>query len=298
MHRREKRIIRQLTKNSNRTKHILAMNDLVKSCKYNEERFDSLIKNQSEYQRSIPGSSGTICVNNKVNSKTSLFSSTLYDSAMTKDINLKSNVNIKKNKVIMYCDDIGKNLGMMLNNCLKGHMITNYCMPGASFSHIMNKVLASKFCPNSTLIILVGRRGNVNKNQLLKYIDNLNTLNVHKIILFTLPYIQGWPQENKIRYDLNLLMNNFSCNNNLNLTFNCYNYNDRINLIDINNLIKKFLTRDRYYLSKYNLRQIANVLSYYLYINSAKDLATQTSASFEQCNDLTCNLESVPSNLN
>ncbi|CAK1602468.1 unnamed protein product [Parnassius mnemosyne] len=47
--------------------HILAMNDLVKSCEYNEERFDSLIKNQSEYQRSIPGSSGTICVNNKVN---------------------------------------------------------------------------------------------------------------------------------------------------------------------------------------------------------------------------------------
>ncbi|CAK1597640.1 unnamed protein product [Parnassius mnemosyne] len=77
--------------------HILAMNDLVKSCKYNEERFDSLIKHQSECQRSIPGSSGTICVNNKVNSKDSLFSPTLYDSAMAKDINLKSNVNIKKN---------------------------------------------------------------------------------------------------------------------------------------------------------------------------------------------------------
>ncbi|CAK1599407.1 unnamed protein product [Parnassius mnemosyne] len=278
--------------------HILAMDNLVKSCKYNEERFDSLLKYQTEYQRSLPGSLGTVCVNNTTSSNTSFSLPTLYDSTITKQINLKSNSYNEKNNIIVYSDDIGKNLGISLNNCLKRQQISNYCMPGASFSDIMNKILTSKFNPNSILIIFVGRRGNMNKNQLLKYIEYLNNINVVKVILFTLPYIEGWPQENKLRHNLNLMMHNLTCNNNLNLTFNCKNNNDKFHLIHINNLTKKFLTRDRYYLSKYSLRLVADTLSYYLYFNSANDLATLTPASFEQQNNFTFDLEPVPSNLN
>ncbi|CAK1592424.1 unnamed protein product [Parnassius mnemosyne] len=270
--------------------HILAMDNLVKTCKYNEERFDSLVKYQCECQRSMPDSSKSVCADNIIPPQK------LYDSAIAEDIKIINNSNITKNNIIVYSDDMGKNLGITLNNSLKGQKVTNCCMPGASFSDILNKIIVTKFCPNSTIIIFVGRRGSVNNKQLLRYIEQLNNLNVHKIVLFTLPYIQGLPQENNLRHNLNIQMHNLICNNNLNLTYNSNDNNHKFHVIDINNLIKKFWTKDRYYLSKYNLRLIANVLSYYLLFNSAKFLATKT--AFIEHNHLTFNLESVPTNLN
>ncbi|CAK1602594.1 unnamed protein product [Parnassius mnemosyne] len=65
------------------------MDNLVKSCKYNEERCDALLKYKNEYQRSI--SLGTVCVNNMTSSNTSFSLPKLYDSTITKKINLKSN---------------------------------------------------------------------------------------------------------------------------------------------------------------------------------------------------------------
>ena len=148
----------------------------------------------------------------------------------------------------------------------------NYCLPGYSYSDIMQKILSYKFCQDTTLVIFVGNRGNVSKKELITYHNTLCNHGLKKIVMFTFPYSKSLPQEeNAVRYKLNMTLHN--------LTF--YN-NDSIHLIDTNNYVSNYfyLTKDRYYLSIYFKRQIAVSLSYYLHI-SAKNLAT-TVAFIEQ----------------
>lgn len=183
-------------------------------------------------------------------------------------------------EIVLFCDEIGKDLGHLLTNKYPGHSIMNYCMPGCSLFDIMKKVTKCNFNQDTILLIFVGNRGNVNKGDIIQYYRSLCNLNLSKIVFFTFPYSKSLPQEeNNFRFEINMTLHNLTFNNNV------------FHLIDTNNYVGNhlYLTKDRflmdrYYLSKYCKRQIAVSLSYYFSI-TAKNLAKQI-ASIEQCCDM------------
>lgn len=190
--------------------------------------------------------------------------------------------------IVMFSDDVGKDMGQLLSEKL-GQPITNICMPGASYLNILERLLKYKFSPYTTILILIGNRGNMNKKDMIKYFDKMNKLDICKIILFTLPYCRSLPQvENNTRFKLNMTLDT--------LTF--YNCN-KFHVIDINSLMCNplYLTRDKFYLNKSCKQKIASSL--YFYFNfSAKNLANNT-AFIEQSNDMhNQTLELIPNNLN
>lgn len=194
------------------------------------------------------------------------------------------------NNIVMYSDELGKHMGLQISQCV-GQAIVNNCMPGASYSDILNTVLSAQFAKNTTLIILVGRRGNVGKKDLHNYFSQLNSLeNIVQVVLFALPFSQSLTDfENNFRHDLNTIIHTLACR-----------HSDKFHIIDTNIFIGKHfnLTKGSYFLSKYYKRQIAESLSYFL-LNSANLLALLTTAPIEQCKnniDIVCRpLESVPS---
>lgn len=192
--------------------------------------------------------------------------------------------NIVKSETIMFSDELGKSMGQLLSMYL-GQTVTNYCTPGLTYHDIIKKIMNYKFNENTTLLILVGHRGSMDKIGLLKCFDLLYSLNVKNVVLFTLPYSQSLPQtENNIRHKINLTLHT--------LTFNNKN---TFHLIDINKYLdnKLYLTKDKFYLNKYLKRQIALSLSYYIEY-SAKNLATLTAPIGQIIDIVNCTLESVP----
>ena len=172
-----------------------------------------------------------------------------------------------------------------------GQAILNNCMPGATYSQILNKVLSTQFIEPTNLIILVGRRENSSKKDIIKFFSELNSLqNVIKVILFAFPFSQSLTQyENNMRHNCNTLIHTLTCRQ-----------SNKFHFIDTNICIGKYfyLTKDRYYLSKFYRRQLAELLSYFI-LNSVNLLTNQTTASIEQNNNSDMHpLESVPSNLN
>ncbi|CAH0695493.1 unnamed protein product [Spodoptera exigua] len=177
---------------------------------------------------------------------------------------LFNNCNPSNHNIGIFSDEIGKNLGSMLTNELPGQSTFNHCMPGCSFGNILDKINKYRFNPDSTLIIMCGNRGSLNKKSLINFHNSLAKLNLKQIIIFALPYIKSLPQEeNNSRYKINTTLYNLSINTN-------------IHFIDTNNYVglNIYRTKDRYYLSKYYLRQIAMSLSYFFNI-SANNLAKQ-----------------------
>lgn len=59
-----------------------------------------------------------------------------------------------------------KCMGLQLTQCM-GQAIINYCMPGATYSSILETIISNSFKEKTTLIIFIGRRGNVNKKILI-----------------------------------------------------------------------------------------------------------------------------------
>lgn len=245
----------------------LALDQLLQLSHGNQERFDSLIANHNcDCQRTeSPG---------------------LVSSAVPTSKPCLTTKNNNKNTV-MFCDEIGKDMGHLLNTRM-GHSVINNCLPDASLHEVMQSIARYNFNPESNLIIWVGNRGNVNKSDLMKYMDTLCSLQLNKIVMFTFPYSNSMSQaENDLRHKLNLTLHTISCNN------KC------IHVIDSNNIVSKnyYLTKGRYYLSNFNKRQVAVSLSYYFSI-TAKNLATQ-SASIEHCiNNQNQAMAISPSHLN
>lgn len=195
------------------------------------------------------------------------------------------NLNVNNKNIVMFSDEMGKNMGQLLSKYYKEQRIINLCFPGLSYKNIINKICEYNFTPDTTVLIFIGNRGNVNKRSMLQFHNNLSNLNVQKIVMFTFPYHNWLPQEeNNIRYKLNMTLHLLTCNDN------------KFHLLDTNNYVSKhlFLTKDSNYLLKFCKRQIAMSLAYYFDI-SAKNLANSP-ASIEQnllnfnVNDINCNL--------
>lgn len=169
-----------------------------------------------------------------------------------------------KPDIIMYCDEIGSNMGSLLNSYIKGHSVISNCLPQSNLETIQNQILKDSYIDiDTTLLILVGNRGNVNKNKLIKFYETLDSLSVKKIILFTFPYCKQLSQvENDIRHNLNVTL------------YNMCIYNKKIDIIDTNNYVSNYyiLTKGKFYLTYLKKKQIAMSLSY-LFDISAKNLA-------------------------
>lgn len=251
----------------------LAMDELLKLSYNNKERYDSFVANHScDCQRSETPEPVSAT-----------------KSASPLSVSVSSHKLCEKvQKTFMYSDEIGMNMGQLLNTRL-GHSVINNCLPGSNLHDIMRLLTKCKFNNNSNIVIWLGNRANVNKSELIKYFETLCTLQVNKIVMFTFPYSNSLSQaENEIRYKLNMTLHTISCNNNL------------IHVIDSNNIVGKkyYLTKGSYYLSNFDKRQVAVSLSYYFSI-TAKNLATKTTASIEQQNDIpNMTLELYPSHLN
>lgn len=248
----------------------LAMDELLQLSNDNKERYDSLVANHS---------CGCQCAETP---------EPVCASKLTSPLSVDSlKLCIGAQKTIMYSDEIGKHMGQLLNKRM-GHSVINNCLPGANLHDIMQLVTKCKFDNKTNLVIWVGNRGNVNKSELIKYIDSLCSLNLNSVVMLTFPYSKSLPQaENDIRYKLNMTLHTISCNNNF------------IHVIDSNNIVNKnfFLTKGSYYLSNFDKRQVAVSLSYYFSI-TAKNLANK-SASIEQHHDIqNMTLELCPSHLN
>jgi len=267
----------------------VAMDDLLKSIKYNSERFDSLVNNQCCIcnHQSLPLSQEGRVTPVPLESQTLPPLLPLPD-----DILGDSKINFSSsNEIVMFSDDIGVNLGsnLSLRLNLPGQSFVNYCYPSANLHEIMRKIFKYKFNKSTILIIFVGNRGNVSKKDLTIYCEKIKQLQLKSTVMFTFPYIKNLSDvENNCRFNLNLKLDLFST------------YNNSFYVIDSNSIVSKngfSLTKGRYYLSKYYKRHIANLLSYFL-LTSAKNLAKNTD-SIEQYNlNYIKPLEFVPNNLN
>ncbi|XP_041983260.1 uncharacterized protein LOC121736243 [Aricia agestis] len=249
--------------------HILAMDDLLEVTRYNEERVHSLLRlNISSLQ-----------VDHSVSNISYICS--------TEKAHTESQSNIR-----LFSDELGQNLGTYLSRICKGQAVSNICMPGATYKDIVRRALTEKYCPNTTLIILVGRRGKLNKYQMTVFLESLFKIeNIKKLVLFTFPYIKMCPrtnmEENVCRYKLNSLL--FNAVNN-----NCIVINDpqpqKCQVVDINNLSFKLsnMYLDKYLLSNFCKRHVAGMLFNIFTFSQAKNLASTTTAFIEK------NLNSSP----
>lgn len=268
--------------------YILAMNSLVDLCSENEKIFNSLTNNRTPgCEQDLPGCSGldgshqsSHCI--KLNS---CKKSTSFDTQ--KPIKLIQNEKKYCKKIVIYSDEIGQNMCHRLHQHL-GDQVINYCMPEATYEQILDKILSSSYCPTTTLVVLIGRRGNATIKTVIKYFECLSQLNVEKIVLYAFPYGKGLSQtENKYRHKCNLKIQTMTL------------YNEKFNFIDSNVLISNnyFMRKDNYYLCNFYKEQIAKSLFYCIY-NKAKCLANDT-APFQQSSFIfSQNLELVPSDLN
>lgn len=171
--------------------------------------------------------------------------------------------------IVMYSDEIGTGLGSLITTYDQQVRIMNNCIPNADLHHIMKLIINdTSINENTTLVLFLGRRGTVNKNNLLQYLDYLINLKVKKVVFFTLPYCSKFSQyENNLRYKLNLTL------------YNACAFNNKLHLIDTNKFVG--VNGLKFFKSRYNLpivyqRQIAVSLSYFFDI-SAKNLAIKVS---------------------
>lgn len=220
----------QLVQKEN-SEHILAATELVDLCTYNAERYDSLINNHS---------CDCVCTSlkSKPESSSSLNSKTINQSTPTK-------------KTYVYSDKIGVGVGIILSRQLEGPVF-NYCMPGATYQQIVNKILSTKFDNQSTIVLLIGNSIGVRKKYISNCFETLSNLNVFNIIICAFPYSVSLTKEaNNDIYLLNNYIHTLTC------------YNNLFSFFDTNNFISGFkLTEDTMYLSKKSLKKIATLVAY------------------------------------
>lgn len=287
----------------------LAMDDVLKTSKYNWERYNSILNNHScNCIRSSPPQSldghGSLASPESQSPLITLSPPSSVDS-LCDSLN-----NDSSSQIIMFSDDIGIDMGSIVRQKLttKGLSFINNCYPCANLKYILHKIYDYKFHPNSQIIIFIANRGNVSKDEFMLHCEKLMNLDVKRIVMFTLPYIKNLPDaENNYRYKFNLKLDIVSKYNKkfhvidsnsvaITKSFNYNNMNlDSNKIVSLNKIF--YLTKGRYNLPKYYKRQIATSLSYFIHI-TANNLAKQ-SASIEQNNSMNNKtLEFDPNNLN
>ncbi|XP_072943517.1 uncharacterized protein [Epargyreus clarus] len=165
--------------------YILAMNKLM-ACSASEQTGDpDIINNSSLTNCSLPKCDSRVA-------ESCVLPAT--DSSQLSNNSITPNCTATNANIVIFSDEMGKDMGQLLSKACKSHTVINYCMPGLSYQNIMHKILTYNFSAHTTLIILIGDKGNVNKHTLSNYYSALNSLKVDKIIMFTFPYCHNMSQ--------------------------------------------------------------------------------------------------------
>ncbi|XP_050559842.1 uncharacterized protein LOC126912302 [Spodoptera frugiperda] len=69
-----------------------------------------------------------------------------------------NNSSCNNNNVVIFSDEIGKNLGSLLTSKYPGQSIINHCMPGCTFGNILERIINYNFNHDATLIIICANR--------------------------------------------------------------------------------------------------------------------------------------------
>lgn len=228
--------------------HVKSATELVELCKYNADRYNSLISNE------ITRNKESLSLNSNIQSQNLSVLVPGLTSASPQTIN-KPNVTKLVRKTIMYSDKLGQGLGLLMNANLN-HSMTNICTPGQSLNAIVNNISQDSLNSSTNVIVLCGDSSHTRKRDI---INNFNTLiklqsdTNCRLIVSAFPYCTNltWEQNKRI-YDLNLLLFNLICR-----------HSDTILYFDINKFINNFsLMSDTMYLSKKCRTQIANLLAF------------------------------------
>lgn len=153
----------------------------------------------------------------------------------------------------IFSDKIGQGLGpMMLDECIN-HQVINICMPGASYTQLVQHILNSgSYSKCSTIILLVGNCKGVKQLDIINCLESLNQLHVKKIITCAFPFMGPSSKGRNVYINrLNQLMCNVSgqCDSNV--------------YLDINSFISDFRqTKDSLYLANYYTEQLAMYIAF------------------------------------
>lgn len=175
------------------SEHILAANELVDLCTFNEQRVNSLLARdhldgalQTEVNHK-PASprSADICAIPKIDEK-----------------NCYKNVN----ETLVFTDRIGKGLGKLLYNNIPNSCVVNNCMPNASFKQVVDKIMLTQVSKQSTIVILLSDGSDTRYSDVKTGFDSLSKLGAKNIIIGAFPYSASLNNSNKQLYRLNKLL--------------------------------------------------------------------------------------------
>lgn len=177
-------------------------------------------------------------------------------------------------KVLVFSDAIGKNFGSLLGNSLNCS-VRNYCMPGASYAQIEEKIMASEIDKNTIVIVYLGQSLGIDRKQLIASITSLLNLDAYQIMLCAFPYSDALTQsQNEHIHSLNTILYNMTCR-----------HGDKLLFFDCNKFITHFmLTQDRMYLPKKYKNLIATLVAY----NIESVIGNITKSSFDATDFSTC----------
>lgn len=174
-----------------------------------------------------------------------------------------------KKTVYMFSDRFGQGYGDLLGRYSQ-HNITNYCLPGSSYSNLTNKISSTELNSKSSVILLYGESLTVKKKEIeagVKLMLELHQKTSCKFIICALPYSNSLTNEqNRHIHNLNMFMYNIT-----------RQHRDSIVYFDTNLFIKSFiLTKEVMYLPLSFKRQIASLLAFNLSQHSGTHTLTKT----------------------
>lgn len=154
-------------------------------------------------------------------------------------------------KTVIYSDKLGVGLGTNLSNNLQ-QVVTNVCMPNASYQQIVNSMLQQKFHENTSVVLCVGNSLGVKPDDIITFVNYILASEARKVIICAFPFSRLLSdQQNMYIYRLNLLMYNLTFGN-----------RDRMHYFELNNFVHNcILTRDTLYVPLRSRRQIAALLA-------------------------------------
>lgn len=161
-------------------------------------------------------------------------------------------------KTVMYSDQIGMGMGMLLRDQLQQEVINN-CTPNAPINYFINRIKNDNcFNNNTTLIVQLGESRGVKRLDVIQLVETLLgklEQGLGKLILCAFPYSNTLStQENKHIFNMNLIL------------YNLTSRHSDILYFETNNFISNFiLTKSLVHLSRRSKLIIAKLLAFNIF---------------------------------
>ncbi|XP_075990171.1 uncharacterized protein LOC142985814 [Anticarsia gemmatalis] len=157
-----------------------------------------------------------------------------------------------KNRVAMFSDKLGINLGPLINNNLHCSFKNN-CYHNLKLNQIVDRIRNTRLDINTTVVLLIGDSLGLDKTDIIDSISSLLQLDLGKLIICAFPYSQSLTErENKRIHRLN---------NQLHLMTSYHS--DKLLFFDTNKFISSFIyTQETMFLNSSDKRRIATLLAY------------------------------------